>query len=64
MEQGRENGLITLTDGALNKPTQYTENTKEGCTCLKRSAFLNCQSGDYEVPHWPTNQAAFQPSER
>lgn len=43
MEQGSENGLIILTDGALNKPTQNTEDTKEGCTCWKCGAFLSCQ---------------------
>lgn len=48
MEQGKENGLIILTDGTLSKPTQYTKDTKKGCTSLKCSAF---ESGGYEVPH-------------
>lgn len=59
MEQGRENGLIILRDGTFNKPTQYTEDTKKGCICLKHSTN---ESGGYEV-HQPTTQAAFQPPE-
>lgn len=64
MEQGSENGLIILTDGALTKPTQNAEGTEEGCTCWKRGAFPSCQpSGAWQVPHWPSSLAAFQSSE-
>lgn len=59
MEQGWENGLIILRDGTFDKPTQYTEDTKKGCTRLKCSAN---ESSGYEV-HQPTTQAAFQPPE-
>lgn len=38
MEQGSENGLIILTDGALNKPTQNAEDTtkvvRAGSGCI------------------------------
>lgn len=60
MEQGSENGLIILTDGALTKPTQNAEDTEEGCTCWKRGAFPSCQpSGAWQVPHWPLQPRCF-----